>query len=70
MHGSRYQNKKGLLLFYGGTKQHIDSGASQHMTNRREWLITLEEFSTLLVVLVSNGQHMEFVGKIYLMVKF
>ena len=41
----------------------IDSGASDHMTNRREWFCDFEGFASLVDIKIGNGDSMYAYGK-------
>lgn len=41
----------------------LDSGASDHMTNRREWLINYTSFKTPVIVRIGNGTTICAIGK-------
>ena len=50
---------------YGDERDYwyLDSGASDHMTSRREWFSTYEQFSNPLLVKIGNGTIIEAIGK-------
>lgn len=41
----------------------IDSGASVHMTNRREWFFEYQQFSDLVKIYIGNGEKVSALGQ-------
>uniref|UniRef100_V9ICD9 Gag-Pol n=1 Tax=Apis cerana TaxID=7461 RepID=V9ICD9_APICE len=41
---------------------HIDSGATEHMSNRREWFSSYKKFDTVENIKIGDGKYIQAIG--------
>ena len=41
---------------------HIDSGATEHMSNRREWFSSYKKFDTIENIKIGDGKYLQAIG--------